>query len=236
VTATVVGEQRETATARTLRFRAPELRPALAGQHIDVRLTAEDGYTAQRSYSLSSAAGADPIELTVERFEDGEVSPYLVDGVAVGDPVEVRGPVGGWLVWRPEPDGRPVQLIGGGSGVAPLMSMLRTRQAVGSRTPFRLLYGVTDPDRLYYGDELARIAADGVQIDIRYSRRVPDGSRLAAGRIGRADLAELTLPPEDEPAVFICGPTGFVEAVSDTLVALGHPDHRIRTERFGPTG
>lgn len=230
-----MSEVRETATARTLRLSAPGLRPPLAGQHIDIRLTAEDGYTAQRSYSLSSGAGADPIEVTVERFEDGEVSPYLVDGIGVGDPVEVRGPIGGWLVWRPEQGDAPVQLIAGGSGVAPLMSMLRTREASGSRTPFRLLYGVTDPDRVYYRDELARIAADGVQVDIRYSRRVPDGSRLAAGRIGRDDLAALTIPPAESPSVFVCGPTGFVEAVSDALLALGHAEERIRTERFGPT-
>lgn len=232
----MVGERRETATARTLLLSAGELRPALAGQHIDIRLTAEDGYTAQRSYSLSSAAGADPIEVTVERFEDGEVSPYLVDGIEVGDALEVRGPIGGWLVWRPDADVRPVQLIAGGSGVAPLMSMLRTRVAVGSSVPFRLLYGVTDPDRMYYADELARIAGDGVTVDVRYSRRVPAGSLLAAGRIGRADLAALAVPVEQDPAVFVCGPTGFVEAVADSLVALGYPEERVRTERFGPTG
>jgi len=235
VTAAVVGEHRETSTARTLRLSAKDLRPPLAGQHIDIRLTAEDGYTAQRSYSLSSAAGADPIEVTVERFEDGEVSPYLVDGIGVGDALEVRGPIGGWLVWRPEAGDRPVQLIAGGSGVAPLMSMLRTREATGSRTPFRLLYGATDPDRVYYAEELARIAADGVQVDVRYSRRVPAGSALMPGRIGRADLEASTLPPADEPSIFVCGPTGFVEAVSDALLAIGHAEERIRTERFGPT-
>jgi ferredoxin-NADP reductase len=235
VSATVVGEHRETATARTLRLSSPDLRPALAGQHIDIRLTAEDGYTAQRSYSLSSAAGADPIEVTVERFMDGEVSPYLVDGITVGEMLEVRGPIGGWLVWRPGQDARPVQLIAGGSGVAPLMSMLRTRESSGSHTPFRLLYGVTDPDRVYYAEELARIAADGVTVDIRYSRRVPEGSELRAGRITRDDLAALILPPSEDPAIFVCGPTGFVEAVSDSLIALGHAEERIRTERFGPT-
>jgi ferredoxin-NADP reductase len=173
--------------------------------------------------------------VTVERFEDGEVSPYLVEGIEVGDALEVRGPIGGWLVWRPETGDRPVQLIAGGSGVAPLMSMLRTREASGSRVPFRLLYGVTDPDRVYYADELERIAADGVRVDLRYSRRVPDGSGLVPGRISRGDLAALTLPPADDPAIFVCGPTGFVEAVSDALLALGHAEARIRTERFGPT-
>jgi ferredoxin-NADP reductase len=235
VTATVVSDHVETPTARTLRLSAPDLAPALAGQHIDIRLSAPDGYTAQRSYSLSSAAGADPIEVTVERFEDGEVSPYLVEDVEVGDAVEVRGPIGGWLVWRPEQGPRPVQLIAGGSGVAPLMSMLRTRQAVGARTPFRLLYGVTDPERVYYAEELAHLAEQGVTVDIRYSRRVPVDSPLVPRRIGREELAALTVPPGDEPSVFVCGPTGFVEAVSDALLALGHAEGRIRTERFGPT-
>ena len=235
MTAVVSGATRETASARSLRLSAPGLRPALAGQHVDIRLTAEDGYTAQRSYSLSSAAGADPVEVTVERFADGEVSPYLVDDVAVGDALEIRGPIGGWLVWRPSDDARPVQLIAGGSGVAPLMSMLRTREATGSTVPFRLLYGVTDPDRVYYRAELERIAADGVRVDLRYSRRVPEGSVLHAGRLGRDDLAALVVPVAEDPAIFVCGPTGFVEAVSDALLALGYPEERIRTERFGPT-
>jgi ferredoxin-NADP reductase len=231
----VVSARRETPSARTLDLMAPGFRPALAGQHIDIRLTAEDGYTAQRSYSLSSAAGAAPMEVTVERFADGEVSPYLVDGIEVGDELEVRGPIGGWLVWRPENGPRPVQLIAGGSGVAPLMSMLRTREATGSRTPFRLLYGVTDPDRVYYADELARIATDGVRIDIRYSRRAPAGSTDLPRRITPDDLVALTLPPADDPSIFVCGPTGFVEAVSDALLAMGHREDRIRTERFGPS-
>jgi ferredoxin-NADP reductase len=236
VPATLVGVHVETASARTLRLSAPDLGPALAGQHIDIRLSAPDGYTAQRSYSLSSAAGADPIQVTVERFDDGEVSPYLVDDVEIGDAIEVRGPVGGWLVWRPEVDTRPVQLIAGGSGVAPLMSMLRTREASGSQVPFRLLYGVTDPDRAYYSEELAHVVGGGgVRVDVRYSRRVPQGSAQRGGRLGPDDLAALTLPPEADPSVFVCGPTGFVEAVSDALVALGHAEHRIRTERFGPT-
>jgi len=235
MTATVVSERRETATARTLRFSVPDIRPAVAGQRIDIRLSGDDGYTAQRSYSLSSAAGADPIEITVERFKDGEVSPYLVDDITVGDMLEVRGPIGGWLVWRPEEGARPVQLIAGGSGVAPLMSMLRTREAAGSTTPFRLLYGVTDPDRVYYSDELAHLAEHGVTVDIRYSRRVPEGSALTPRRIGREDLEALTVPASEQPWVFVCGPTGFVEAVSDALLAMGYDEQRIRTERFGPT-
>lgn len=233
--ATLVGERRETRTARTLLLDAPELAPALAGQHVTVRLTAEDGYTAQRSYSLSSAAGARPVQITVERFDDGEVSPYLVQDLAVGDVLEVNGPVGGWLVWRPSEDPRPVQLIAGGSGVAPLMSMLRTRRQSGSRTPFRLLYSATGPDRVYYRDELGEAAAAGVRVDLRYTRRVPPGSPLVPRRIGAGDVAALTVPAADDPAVFVCGPTGFVEAVADALVAAGHPEDRVRTERFGAT-
>lgn len=236
MTATLESDHVETPTARTLRLSAPDLAPALAGQHIDIRLSAPDGYTAQRSYSLSSAAGADPVQVTVERFEDGEVSTYLVDDLEIGDAVEVRGPVGGWLVWRPEQGVRPVQLIAGGSGVAPLMSMLRTREASGSATPFRLLYGVADPDRVYYAEELAHLQEHGVTVDIRYSRRVPEGSALVPHRIGAEDLAALTVLPAEQPSVFVCGPTGFVEAVSDALLAIGHPQERIRTERFGPTG
>lgn len=214
----------------------PGLDPALAGQHVDVRLTAEDGYTAQRSYSLSSAAGATPIELTVERLADGEVSPYLVDELAVGDLVEVRGPVGGWLVWQPGDDPRPVQLIAGGSGVAPLMAMVRTWARSRSGIEARLLYGVTDPDRLYYAEELDGLAARGLGLALRYSRRAPTGSDVPARRITRDDLAALTLPATAEPAVYVCGPTGFVESVAAALTDLGHPAHRVRTERFGATG
>jgi ferredoxin-NADP reductase len=163
------------------------------------------------------------------------VSPYLVEDVAVGDAVEVRGPIGRWLVWRPA-DARPVQLIAGGSGVAPLMSMLRTREATGSSVPFRLLYGVTDPDRVYYREELERLMGEGVGIDVRYSRRAPEGSGVTPGRLTRDDLAELVVPREQDPSIFVCGPTGFVEAIADALVGLGYLQERIRTERFGPTG
>ncbi|MFD1719989.1 FAD-binding oxidoreductase [Amnibacterium endophyticum] len=234
VHAALVGEVRETATARTLLLDAPDLGPALAGQHVDVRLTAEDGYTAQRSYSLSSAAGARPVQITVEEFADGEVSPYLVRDLAIGDAVEVRGPVGGWLVWRPDTGTAPVQLIAGGSGVAPLMAMLRTRERTGSTRPFRLLYGVTDPDRVYYRDELAALERDGVRVDLHCSRRTPDGG--AGRRLTAADVQRLAIAADEAPEVFVCGPTGFVEAVATALVEQGHPEDRVRTERFGPTG
>ncbi len=225
--------RRETATARTLVLEAPELGDTVAGQHVDIRLTAEDGYTAQRSYSLASPSGARPVEVTVERFEDGEVSPYLVEDVAVGDPLELRGPIGGWFVWRQE-QAEPVQLIAGGSGIVPLMAMVRTHAAALSTAPFRLLYGVQDPDRRYYRDELDRRAGPALQVDVRYSRRAPAGAPV--GRIGVADLSLLTVPAEQRPTVYVCGPTGFVEAIADGLLHLGHAPERIRTERFGPSG
>ncbi|MDH2442872.1 ferredoxin reductase [Amnibacterium sp. CER49] len=227
--------RRETAAARTLLLDVPDLAPATAGQHVDVRLTAEDGYTAQRSYSLASATGAQPIEITVERFEDGEVSPYLVDEVGVGDVLEVRGPIGGWFVWR-ESQREPVQLIAGGSGIVPLMAMVRTRTAVRSAAPFRLLYGLTGPDRFLYRDELERIAGHALGLTVQYSRRVPPGSSVVPHRIGIDDLARAAFPPDASPTVYVCGPTGFVESVADALLRLGHQPARIRTERFGPTG
>jgi ferredoxin-NADP reductase len=231
----VVGVRRETAAARTLLLDAPDLAPATAGQHVDVRLTAEDGYTAQRSYSLASATGAQPIEITVERFDDGEVSPYLVDEVGVGDVLEVRGPIGGWFVWR-ESQREPVQLIAGGSGIVPLMAMVRTHAAVGSAAPFRLLYGLTGPDRFLYREELERIAHRGLGLTVQYSRRVPPGSAAVPHRIGIDDLTRAAFSPDASPTVYVCGPTGFVESVADALLRLGHEPARIRTERFGPTG
>jgi ferredoxin-NADP reductase len=231
----VVGVRRETAAARTLLLDAPDLGPATAGQHVDVRLTADDGYTAQRSYSLASATGARPIEITVERFDDGEVSPYLVDEVGVGDALEVRGPIGGWFVWR-DSQREPVQLIAGGSGIVPLMAMVRTRRVAGSTAPFRLLYGLTGPDRFLYRDELEGIARNGLGLTVQYSRRVPPGSSEVPHRIGVDDLARATFPPDHSPTVYVCGPTGFVESVADGLLRLGHGAARIRTERFGPTG
>jgi ferredoxin-NADP reductase len=233
VVARVAAVRAETPTARTLALDAPDLGPTVAGQHIDIRLTAEDGYTAQRSYSLASPTGAHSVEVTVERFEDGEVSPYLVEDVTVGDPLELRGPIGGWFVWRRE-QVEPVQLIAGGSGIVPLMAMIRTHADGGSTAPFRLLYGVQDPTRVYYRDELARLAGPSLQVDLRYSRLAPAGTPV--GRIGEADLAAVTLASELRPTVYVCGPTGFVEAIADGLLRLGHAPERIRTERFGPTG
>jgi ferredoxin-NADP reductase len=227
----------ETATARTLVFSVPGWTGHLAGQHLDVRLTAEDGYTAERSYSISAPADGEQVELTVQLVPDGEVSPFLIDGLAVGDAIEVRGPVGGWFVWRPAQT-EPVLLAGGGSGVVPLMAMLRARAAARSRVPFRLLYSVRTPADVYYADELRRRMRDdnGLDVTLLYTREAPDGTSRPARRIDAADLAAHGWPADLEPRCYVCGPTGFVEATADLLVALGNEPGRIRTERFGPTG
>jgi ferredoxin-NADP reductase len=201
----------------------------LAGQHVDVRLTAEDGYQAQRSYSIASAPEDEHLVLTVERLDDGEVSPYLTDELRSGDELELRGPVGGYFVWR-ESLGGPVLLVGGGSGVVPLRAMLRHHRAVGSDVPARLLYSARTRDDLIYREEL-----DGYDTVVTLTREQPQGWTGRTGRVGPELLAEVAWPPAERPLVYVCGPTGFVEAVADALVALGHDASRIRTERFGPT-
>jgi ferredoxin-NADP reductase len=205
-----------------------------AGQHVDVRLTAPDGYTAQRSYSLAAPADGDRIELTVQHVDDGEVSEYLANVYAIGDPVEVRGPVGGWFVWRP-PHPDPVFLVAGGSGIVPLMAMIRARAAADSKTPFRLLYSVRSPSEIIFADELRRRARDdrGLDVTYLYTRSAPDGWPGRPHRITVADLNNAGWPPDLAPACFVCGPTGFVETVADILVALGHDPRRVKTERFG---
>ncbi|WP_412515574.1 ferredoxin reductase [Actinomadura madurae] len=214
----------ETATARTLVFDVPDWPGHLAGQHVDVRLTADDGYTAQRSYSLSAP---DRVELTVQRIADGEVSPYLADVLDIGDAVELRGPVGGWFVWRPG-TGRPVLLVAGGSGVAPLMAMIRARRRAGDGAPFRLLYSTRTPGDVYYADELRR-PDPFLDVTHVYTREAPDGWPRPPGRLTPSDLDG---GPAD-PDCFICGPTAFVEAAADLLVDRGHDPRRIKTERFG---
>lgn len=236
--ADVVAARCETPSARTLRLRIPGLAGHLAGQHVDIRLTAPDGYQAVRSYSIASALPGDELELTVEELVDGEVSPYLVHGVMVGDQVEVRGPVGGWFVWRPG-DRTPVQLIAGGSGVVPLMSMARAHAAAASEAPFRLLYSVRSPASVYYRDELALLARDAVApltVDYVYTRETPDGWPVQAGRLTAEALAAGTLPASASPSFFICGATAFVETVSGWLVDAGHDPARIKTERYGGMG
>jgi ferredoxin-NADP reductase len=233
--ATVADVRRETASARTLVLDVPDWPGHEAGQHLDVRLTAPDGYRASRSYSVSSAWSGATIELTVENVPDGEVSPYLVDVVKVGDQFEVRGPVGGWFVWKPVQEG-PVQLIGGGSGIAPLMAMLRAHAAAGSTAPVRLLYSVRRPASVIYVSDLKELAAsDHVEVRLVYTREAPEGEP----RVGRIDadvIERLAFTPADAPTTYVCGPTPFVETVADLLVAAGHDPARVRTERFGPTG
>ncbi len=201
----------------------------LAGQHVDVRLTAEDGYQAQRSYSIASAPEDDHVVLTVERLDDGEVSPYLTETLRPGDDLELRGPIGGYFVWQASLGG-PLLLVAGGSGVVPLRAMLRHHHATGSDISTRLLYSARTRADLIYPAELA---GDGTIITLTRERpREWDGR---TGRIDRALLAEAAWPAAQRPLVYICGPTGFVEGVADALVALGHEPSRIRTERFGPS-
>ncbi|WP_371741058.1 FAD-binding oxidoreductase [Frigoribacterium sp. CFBP 13729] len=293
--ATIVAAAGQTPTGRSIVLEVPGLRPARAGQHVDVRLTADDGYQAVRSYSLSdvtlsdvsssdvslsdvraSAGGAGrapQIELTVEELPDGEVSPYLVSAAEVGDPVEVRGPIGGWFVWPPtefdpdsavhavlpEPDGAPapgrspVQLVGGGSGVAPLVAMVRARAAgagagaadaaaagaagsLGGPPPMRLLCSVRTPTDRWFGDELAALAEESageVRVDWVFTREAPAGATRASGRLTRDELLDLVLPASAHPLVYVCGTNSFVETVAGWLVDAGHDPTRVRTERFG---
>jgi ferredoxin-NADP reductase len=242
---TVAATRDETATARTIVLDVPGWPGHLSGQHVDVRLTAEDGYSTERSYSIASAPAdgqADPpmVELTVQRLEDGEVSPYLTQTLAVGYPLELRGPVGGWFVWNPDGPAstRPVLLVAGGSGVVPLMAMIRERAAAGSHAPFKLIYSVRDPGALLYAGELAQREqpGDGLEVTYVYTRTAPPGSGQPTGRLNATTLASAGWPPEESPAVFVCGPTGFVEAVADLLVRAGHGAGAIKTERFGPSG
>ncbi|WP_433090308.1 ferredoxin reductase [Dactylosporangium sp. CA-052675] len=217
--------RQETPTARTLVFDVDGDWPGhLPGQHVDVRLTAADGYRAQRSYSIASASG---LEITVQRLDGGEVSPYLTDTYDISWPVEVRGPIGGWFVWR-RSDPAPVQLIAGGSGIVPLMAMIRARAASGSKTPFKLLHSVRTPEDAIYADELRRRARDDGGLDVRHIH-----TRVRGKRIGLVDVNTHAWPKDFAPNVFVCGPTGFVETVADILVALGHEPSRVRTERFG---
>jgi ferredoxin-NADP reductase len=232
--ARLVSYRDETPTARTLVLDVPDWPGHLAGQHVDVRLTAADGYSTQRSYSLAAPPDGDRVELTVQRVPDGEVSPYLADVLAVGDPVEIRGPVGGWFVWRPA-DPAPVLLVAGGSGIVPLMAMVRARRAAQSRALFRLIYSVRSPADAYYAEELRR-PVGGLDVTYVYTRTAPDGWPRPPRRIGVADVNTWGWPPDFAPNCFVCGPTGFVETVADILVALGHDPRRIKTERFGPSG
>jgi ferredoxin-NADP reductase len=209
-----------------------------AGQHVDVRLTAGDGYQAQRSYSIASAPEDNNlVALTVERIEDGEVSPYLVDALAVGDQLELRGPIGGYFVWSTDMGG-PLLLVAGGSGVCPLMAMIRHRAARGSSVPTRLLYSSRSLEDVIYREDLQRLAshADGLEVFDTLTRSRPPGWSGYSRRIDRDMLDEVAFAAEQHPLCMVCGPTPLVEAVANLLVELGHPPDRVKTERFGPTG
>ncbi|CAN5171856.1 ferredoxin reductase [soil metagenome] len=228
----VVAETRtETPSGRSIVLDVPGWGGNLAGQHADVRLTAPDGYQAVRSYSIASAGDGDRVQLAVDKLPTGEVSPYLVDDLMVGDQLEIRGPLGGWFVWKPQQTDR-VQLIGGGSGIVPLMAMVRSHTATGSTAPFRLLYSVRTPDDAFFRSEL-ETPTPNLEVTWLYTRRPPVGWARPAGRIARPDIEAATFPAAPDTAVFICGPTGFVETVANVMVELGHDPQRVKTERFG---
>jgi ferredoxin-NADP reductase len=227
----------ETPRVASLLLDVPGWEGHLPGQHVDVRLTAEDGYQAERSYSIASAPDGGRVELAVERIDDGEVSPYLAGEVRAGDQFELRGPIGGYFVWQPGLGG-PLLLVAGGSGVVPLMAMLRHRSATGSSAPARLLYSSRSLEDVIYRRELERLVAagDGVAVTHTRTRAQPPGWEGYDRRIDAAMLKEVGWPPGERPLVYVCGPTRLVEAVADDLVALGHDPDLVRTERFGPTG
>ena len=235
---TVVALHDETPRARTITLKVPDWPSHVAGQHVDVRLTAPDGYSAVRSYSIASAPSPEGrVELTVERLPEGEVSPYLTQDLAVGDRVELRGPIGGWFVWRPGQT-EPIQLIAGGSGIVPLMAMIRSRALAESTAPFRLLYSVREPGAVFYRDELQAVSnpSDSVTLTYAYTRATPKDWPKQPGRIDASLIAEATWPSSLIPTCYVCGPTSFVEATAALLIKSGNRPDKIRTERFGPTG
>jgi len=226
----------ETPRVASLYFEVPDWPGHLAGQHVDVRLTAEDGYQVERSYSIASAPEEARVALTVERLDDGEVSPYLVGELMVGDKLELRGPIGGYFVWRAGADQRPVLLVAGGSGVVPLMAMLRHRAAAHSTTPVRLLYSSRTQADVIYREELERLAGDGLTVHHTLTREKPAGWKGFTRRIDAELVREVAWPASQSPSVFVCGPTSFVEAAASLLVAAGYEPGWIKTERFGATG
>lgn len=235
---TVVALDDETSTARTITLELPDWPGHVAGQHVDVQLTAPDGYSAVRSYSIASAPNSERrVQITVERLPNGEVSPYLTQEVIVGDRLELRGPIGGWFVWRSQQT-EPVQLVAGGSGIVPLMAMIRSRASAGSTVPFRLLYSVREPGAVFYRDELRALSAEHrfVIVTYAYTRTVPKDWPRPPGRIDAALIADTTWPADLGAACYVCGPTPFVETVANLLTASGNDRDKIRTERFGPTG
>lgn len=236
--ATVVELRDETATARTIALAVRDWPGHIAGQHVDVRLTAPDGYSAVRSYSIASAPNSDGrFEITIERLPNGEVSPYLTKELVIGDDLELRGPIGGWFVWRRDQT-EPIQLAAGGSGIVPLMAMIRSRVSAGSSAPFRLLYSVREPGAVFYRDELRALSDQdhSVMVTYVYTRVTPKDSPRPPGRIDATLIATGTWPSNLAPTSYVCGPTSFVENATDLLIAAGHGRENIRTERFGATG
>jgi ferredoxin-NADP reductase len=247
--ATLIGLHSQSWHSRTLALRVPGWPGHLPGQHVDVRLTAPDGYTAQRSYSLAEPSTPNRAAITVDLLPRGEVSPYLVEVMEIGDELDVRGPIGGWFVWEPGDPGvgeGPVLLIAGGSGVVPLVTMLRARKLAGDQTPTMLVYSLRGPRDLMYGPELEEMAADpsasgaapgAADVRLVYTRKVPDGHPRPASHLAAEDIeAPATWPKPLAARVYVCGPSGFVDHATRLLRESGYPDDRIRTERFGPTG
>lgn len=233
----VVGLVDETPRVKTIVLDCPGWAGHLPGQHLDVRLTAEDGYQAQRSYSIAAPASNERVVITVELVDGGEVSPYLIDELRLGDRIELRGPIGGYFAWRPQPYGPPLLLVGGGSGVAPLMAMTRARMVSNSSTPVRLLLSSRSHDDIIYRDELARLTAeDGIEVVHTLTRSQPSGWTGPTRRVDKEMLKEFAWPVGHGSLCYVCGPTGFVETVASALVELGHDAESIRTERFGPSG
>lgn len=247
--ATLVGLHSQSWHSRTLALRVPGWTGHRPGQHVDIRLTAPDGYSAQRSYSLAEPATPNRVAITVDLLPHGEVSPYLVEIMEIGDELDVRGPIGGWFVWEPgDPSVRdgPVLLIAGGSGVVPLMTMLRARNQAGDQTPTMLVYSLRGPRDLMYGPELEEMAGDpdapdrapgSPAVRLVYTRKIPDGHPRPAAHLGVDDIRTPGSWPQPVAArAYVCGPSGFVDHATRLLRETGYPDDRIRTERFGPTG
>lgn len=237
--ATVAAVAAETPSARRITLEVPSWPGNDAGQHLDLRLTAEDGYQATRSYSIASSGDGTRVVLAVDRVDDGEVSPFLVDELRDGDALEVHGPLGGWFVWRPptEVDPRPVQLIGGGSGVVPLIAMLTAHATAGDPTPFRLLVAARTPEDLFFRAEIDAALASSAPLDLAvvYSRETPPGWPDRPGRLTRDGLERSVFPPGSAAMTYVCGSTPFVERVIEWLRDLGHDVRSVRAERFGGT-
>jgi ferredoxin-NADP reductase len=233
----VVETSPETPRTKSLFLEIPDWDGHRAGQHVDVRLTAEDGYQAQRSYSIASAPENGRVELLIERLDDGEVSPYLTEELRAGDGLELRGPIGGWFAWDAR-EGGLLLLVAGGSGIAPLMAIIRHRQAAGNEVPVRLLFSSRSYEEVIFREELESLAAGDETLEITHTltRSAPPGWQGYDRRIDEEMLGEVAFSPDERPLAFVCGPTPLVEAVATTLVGLGHEPARVKTERFGPTG